>query len=496
MKKSFFFFLITAVILFVSSCRRDEITTDSSAKIEFSTDTLLFDTVFTTVGSVTKIVKVYNNNAQAIQIGTIDLAGGANSQFRINVNGDNGTHFENIFLESGDSLFIFVEVTVDPTNSNTPYVIEDQILFNTNGNNQVVQLAAWGQDAYFHGGTTQNELYVLPCGAIWNNDKPHVIYGIVAVDEGCNLTINEGTHVYVHAKSGLFVYKGSLNIQGSLNNEVVFEGDRLEADYATLPGQWGIQYDVQIETGVGPGIYSVTRGGIWLYQCNSSSINYAIIKNGGMGIQVDTLGNTSATGFALSVTNTKIDNMSGVGLFAQGSSIYGNNLLVTNCAESCANLSVGGTYQFDNCTFANYWNNGNRTSPAFYLTNYYEDINQNIQTRTLTNCLFRNCIMWGNNATLGDFSEFVVDLKDPELQQVQFKYCLVDTDVDVSDDGNVWESMVNNQNPYFCDYANGNFRVNQDAPRMIGGPFTFGPDISGNNNGDWKGCYDYNGSCN
>jgi hypothetical protein len=175
MKKSLFFFLITAVIVFVSSCRRDEITTDSSAKIEFSTDTLLFDTVFTTIGSVTKIVKVYNNNAQAIQIASIDLDGGSQSQFRINVNGDNGTHFENVFLEAGDSLFIFVEVTVDPTNSNTPYVIEDQILFNTNGNNQVVQLAAWGQDAYFHGGTTQNELYVLPCGAIWNNDKPHVI---------------------------------------------------------------------------------------------------------------------------------------------------------------------------------------------------------------------------------------------------------------------------------------------------------------------------------
>jgi hypothetical protein len=104
--------------------------------------------------------------------------------------------------------------------------------------------------------------------------------------------------------------------------------------------------------------------------------------------------------------------------------------------------------------------------------------------------------MWGNNATLGDFSEFVVDLKDPELQQVQFKYCLVDTDEDVSDDSNVWESMVNNQNPYFCDYANGNFRVNQDAPRMIGFPFTFSPDIAGNNSGDWKGCYDFTGSCN
>jgi hypothetical protein len=179
------------VIVFIASCRRDEITTDSSAKITFSTDTLLFDTVFTTIGSITKIVKVYNTNSQAIQIASIDLAGGSLSQFRINVNGDNGTHFEDVFIESGDSLFIFVEVTVDPNNANTPYVIEDQIVFNTNGNNQVVQLAAWGQDAYFHGGTTQNQLYELPCGAVWNNDKPHVIYGIVAVDSTCNLTINE-----------------------------------------------------------------------------------------------------------------------------------------------------------------------------------------------------------------------------------------------------------------------------------------------------------------
>lgn len=484
------FVLFAALLCY--SCQRDRLTTDASAKLAFSQDTVLFDTVFTTIGSTTQYLKIYNRNSEAIQIASIDLEGGTSSNFRMAVDGDNGTHFEDIIVGAGDSLYILVEVTVDPTGSNLPYVIEDRILFNTNGNEQHVQLAAWGQDAYFHGGNSSTAIYVLPANDVWNNDKPHVIYGLVAVDEGNTLTITEGTHVYCHARSGLFVYKASLIVQGSLNNEVVFEGDRLEAAYDNVSGQWGIQFPVQVNTGTGPGIFSVTRGGIWIYQSPGSTIDYAIVRNGGMGIQVDT---TGTTGFALTLTNTKISNMSGVGLFAQGASISARNVLVANCGDACANLGVGGTYQFDNCTFANYWANGTRTSPAFYLSNYYEDINQNIQVRSLTNCFFRNCIMYGNNATLTDFNEFLYDVKEPENQQVQFKYCLVDTDSDVSDDGNHYESMVSGQSPYFCDANNGNFRINQNLPRMVGGSFIIAPDISGQDNGDWKGCFDYTGSC-
>lgn len=476
--------------LALTQCKKDRLLTDPSARLEFSTDTVFFDTVFSTIGSTTQAVKVYNRNSATIRIDAIRLQQGTTSFFRMNVDGVNGSEVNDVEIEAGDSIYIFVEVTVDPGNVNTPFVVEDNILFSTNGNEQVVNLTAWGQDAYFHG--RPGGLFILECNEVWNNDKPHVVYGIVAVDSNCVLTINEGTQVHCHAKSGLYIYKASLIVNGSKGNEVVFQGDRLEAAYNDIPGQWGIQLSFQVQDAIGPDIATISRGGIWIYQSPGCDIDYAIVKNGGNGIQVDTTG-TSYFGDApaLNITNTKILNMSGVGLWGQGAYIRGRNLLVGNCGESSALFSIGGRYEMDNCTFANYYNEGTRTSPAFALNNYYEDINQNIQIRQLVNCVFRNCIMYGSNASLTDFNEMVIDLAEGANQQYQFKYCLVDTDVNVNDDGNHFESMRNGQAPFFCDPFNEQFKISSQDSRMQGFAFTFDNDINGLNNGDWKGCYDF-----
>ena len=144
-----YLFLGTLIVLF-NQCRKEHLITHNNAKLSFSTDTLLFDTLFTTIGSTTKYFKIYNPNNGKINITSIHLAQGTNSPFRINVNGDAGVLFENTELEENDSLFIFVEVTIDPNNTNNPLIIEDSIIFLTNGNLQKVVLNAWGQDAYFH----------------------------------------------------------------------------------------------------------------------------------------------------------------------------------------------------------------------------------------------------------------------------------------------------------------------------------------------------------
>lgn len=131
------------------SCRKDDFTTDSGAKLSFSTDTLLFDTVFTTMSSTTKRIKVYNKNSDNIIISDIRLQNGANSQFRINVDGLSGNQHSNIEIRSGDSIYIFLEVTIDPNSVLSPFVVEEQLLFSTNGNNQKVHLMAWGQNAHY-----------------------------------------------------------------------------------------------------------------------------------------------------------------------------------------------------------------------------------------------------------------------------------------------------------------------------------------------------------
>ena len=236
-----------------------------------STDTLLFDTIFTTIGSTTKHFKCYNNYNGVLKISSLHLAMETNSPYRINVDGKSGVLFEEIELLPGDSIFIFVEVTIDPNGQNLPLVVEDKIIFNTNGNEHQVVLNAWGQDAYFH----VNELVE----GQWLNDKPHVIYGVAAVgfpnlDSGKTLSIDPGTIIHGHANSVLYVYKSSLEVNGTLNDPVVFQQDRME-DYLLYPadsvaGQWR---------------------GIYFFQPNQSSITHTEIKNAVVGIQIDTLQN-------------------------------------------------------------------------------------------------------------------------------------------------------------------------------------------------------------
>ena len=171
----------------------------SKNNLTFSVDTLVFDTVFTTIGSTTKSFKIYNPESKTVQIDEVELMGGENSPFRINLDGLIGDNFSNIRIEGNDSLFVFVEVTLNVNNQNSPLIIEDSIRFQTNGKDQYVKLAVWGQDAYFH--------YKDLNEGIWPNDKPHVIYGYAAIDSAKSLTIQAGTQVHLYKNSLLYVYK-------------------------------------------------------------------------------------------------------------------------------------------------------------------------------------------------------------------------------------------------------------------------------------------------
>jgi hypothetical protein len=277
-------------ILQMQSCRYDDFDTSPNLKLSFNADSLLFDTVFTTVGSSTRYFKVYNRHHSRINISQVELAGGSSSYFRINVDGRSGTRVNDIEIGPRDSIFIFVEVTVDPTGQDLPLVISDSVVFRLNNNVQDVKLVAWGQDAHFiKPNYTDPEsgfsFHLVMEDALWAGPKPYVVYGFVLVAPGVTLKIDKGTRVHLHNRSAMVFYpESTLKIQGTLEEPVLIQGDRLEPAYRDLPGQWGY---------------------IWLMATSRDhEIDYAVIKNGTYGIVMDSIG--SLTEPTLRIRNTMI----------------------------------------------------------------------------------------------------------------------------------------------------------------------------------------------
>ncbi len=387
MKYPLFILILTGLVLSFQACKKDTIF--SKDHLDFSTDTVLFDTIFTTVGSTTKRFKIYNNNNAKILVEEIELMGGTNSPFRINVDGVSGVFHEDVVVPKNDSLFIFVEVTLEVNNVTNPLIISDSIRFQTNGVDQYIMLDVWGQDAYFH----VNEIV----SGTWANDKPHVIYGLAAVgypgiDSNLNLTIPQGTEVYCHKDAMLLVYKSSLDIQGVYNNEVTFQGDRLESFYDDKPGQWW---------------------GIRFIEAQQSSINYANIKNGSVALQLDS---TNAP-LTLTLTNSKIENSDFFNLY----SVAGPHVVAENCLFGDAGLYgvylfAGGEFQFKHCNFTNYWN-GARGGPALAIKNNYEYEGTDI-IRDFVNTRFDNCVIYGTA-----LDEHIVDTLPGGIFDCVFNAC-------------------------------------------------------------------------
>ena len=115
-----FLFCLVLFAFVLSSCDDELFTTDPEKVLTFSADTLTFDTVFTTIGSTTEKILVFNPNNRALRISSIALAGGANSQFRLNVDGNINVNneFTDIEISAKDSMYIFIEVTADVAEAN------------------------------------------------------------------------------------------------------------------------------------------------------------------------------------------------------------------------------------------------------------------------------------------------------------------------------------------------------------------------------------------
>ncbi|UYW02364.1 hypothetical protein K5I29_05575 [Flavobacterium agricola] len=389
MKKITFICCLLAA-LFLQACREDFTFETSTGNLEFSKNTVYLDTVFTNIGSSTYRLKVYNRSNKDISIPNIRLARGESSDYRLMVDGMAGKSFNNVELLAKDSLFIFIETTIDYNqyqNQTAEYLYTDQIAFDYGANLQTVDLVTLVKDAYFlypqkyddnsyeHVIIDDDPIYGFMLDAndavngnelLWKNDKPYVIYGYAVVPTEKQLVVEAGAQVHFHYNSGLIVaYDADLQINGEVSAPVIFESDRLEPSFSAIPGQWG---------------------SVWLTSGSTARINNAIIKNATVGLLIEDNAET------VHLYNVQLYNHTHYGILAQHATITGENVVTNNLGVAAVYLNQGGTYVFNHCTFANLGAPGQTTCLA--MNNGDGSTNS-----ALIKATFNNSIFYGSTGT-------------------------------------------------------------------------------------------------
>jgi hypothetical protein len=355
----------------LSSCKKDSFITSAEARLNITADSLKYDTVFTTTGSVTKSFKIINENNQKLRLSKVKLMGGTASAYKININGIAAIELNNIEINANDSIYVFASVSINPNAANQPFIVSDSILINYNGNNRFVQLQAYGQNAIY----LTNK--VITGNVTWTNTLPYVILKSIRIDTTATLTIQPGTKIYSHADAP-FIVDGTLIINGAKNNEVVFAGDRLDNDYKDLPAGW-------------PGIYF--RG-----KSKNNVLQFAVIKNAYQAIvATDPSININPK---ITMQQCIIDNAYDAGILAANTSVYANNSLISNCGSNIV-LIYGGDYNFTNCTAASFSHAYLlHKNPVLSVSNFATQGGSSVTANL--NATFRNCIFWADSGFVND----------------------------------------------------------------------------------------------
>ena len=442
--------MIIAVLMLFSACRKENaISSDPSHKLEFSADIVMFDTVFTTLGSSTHQLKVYNNYQDDLSISEIRLMGGEQSRFKLNFDGEVGTVFNDKIIPANDSLYAFLNVTIDPSDLNTPFVVEDSLMFITNGNIQMIKLVAWGQNAHYIVADRQIEgfpPFKIVADSLetthWTDELPYVIYGYALINSYGTLKIHEGTRIYVHDGGGIWSWSdGQLLIEGTAENPVTIQGDRLEPFFKNQPGQWDR---------------------IWLMDARPGAdhaINHAIIRNGFIGVQAESF--IHPTQAALRINNTVIENHTGIGLYAVLYAIEANNTVIDNCGQYAFAVTQGGDYLMRHCTLGNYWWQGTRTTVSLFLSNFVDQDDEHYEFPF--HLEMYNSIVYGAQE-----EEFGTALTAVEYDTTYlFDHCLMRTSKFNNDDPG-FNACVFNQDPMFVDHRNYDLHLSDMLSPAVG----------------------------
>lgn len=405
MKALIFLPLMLLFPLLLGGCLGEEdYTVSPNDKLSFSVDTVKFDTIISGSPTNTYTFTVYNRNKKSIRIPSVALDGGANSPFKVNVDGtslNEGAAYD-FEIASQDSMIVYLMANVPESDSDNPIAYSDNLSFTTEaGGTQKVVLKAEGQTVITQTGIRINT------DETWDAKRPYRIMDSLVVEAGATLTLSAGTRLYFHPSASLIVH-GTLRSEGTLDKPVVMRGDRLGnmfagQPYDRIPGQWG--------------------GLTFTSTSYDNYLNYTDIHSGTYGVKVDSCDVSRRT---LTIENSVVHNPTYDALNIRMSNVYVGNSQITNAGGDCVKV-LGGNAEFVHCTIGRFFVFTGGSGYALEFANYDGNV-----PLPLTALNFKNCIITGyqSDEMMGHPS---TDFPNTEFNYY-FTHCLINTP-DPEDDG-------------------------------------------------------------
>ena len=362
MTRRFFLFIFLLVGLLACS-DDDSFTTNPTATLSFSTDSVIMDTVFSTIGSRTYDFWVYNRSRSGLRLRSVRLRNGNQTGFRVNVDGsylDNtiGSLVNDLEVRKGDSIRVFVELTAPENGNDRPQQIDDELVFLLDsGVEQRVCLRGFSWDALFWRDA------VVSNDSVVESQKPIVIYGGLRVDSAVTLTVRNTT-LYFHDQAGIDVF-GTLK-----TDSVVMRGDRLDHMFDYLPydrvsGQWR-----------GVHIHSSSYGNR-LVDTEIRSAEYGIVCDSTAFIEAYQ---------RLYMERSVVHNCKGPGLQAFNSSVGLLRCQFSNTMGDCVAF-YGGLAVMQQCTLAQFYPFSGDRGVALRFTNFYDGHPYPLYAMQMTNSI-------------------------------------------------------------------------------------------------------------
>ena len=390
-------YTLGVVFALLCSCTDyDTWTNDPRAHLTFGNDTISFDTILSTVSSSTQRLLVYNNNKEGLRINEVRLKKASASPFRVNVDGEflqGGTGYD-FEVRGNDSIFVLLEATLPEANVDTIITYSDSLCFLLeSGEMQYVTLLADGQDALHWRGVT-----VVDNDTTFKSKRPIIIYDSLYVSSGATLQIEAGTNLYFHQHASMCV-DGTLKVNGTLENPVVFRGDRMDnlfdyLPYDNTPQQWG---------------------GVYLYG-HGHRFSYLDLHSSTFGIVAEDTD--------IELANCVIHNTGGNALYVKNTRLNAHNTQISNAFGNLVEM-VGGEAEMVFCSLVQFYNYDANRGWALSLRDYDVEYSDTL-FYDVAKAHFYNCVItgYGDDVISGSF---IKESKFQDSVRYCFERCFLNT---------------------------------------------------------------------